>query len=272
MKENSDKLKISIVTPTYNRRNLIDKSIKSSLNFISKCKIGSELIIVDDGSTDNTSSYLSKKYSTHINNNIIKLFTLPLNNGVTYAKQFGAKQSTGYWIIFMDSDDHFINEKTSDIITCLENNCKYPIIFFRCLDTVSLELIGENQNTPIVRNARELLLYGTLGECLPVVNRSAIIKYPFITSLKGFESLTYIQISNMIGDVLISPIIARYYNRDENIDRLSSRKNIKERSCELAQGNLMILKMFSSKLRFSVYRYVIKYMYYKIICINNSIK
>jgi glycosyltransferase involved in cell wall biosynthesis len=91
---------ISVILPTYNRANLISRSIKSVLN---QTFDDFELIIVDDGSSDNT-EYVA---STFIDNRI-KFFKLAKNQGQNPALNFGVSKTSGKYIAFIDSDDEWL--------------------------------------------------------------------------------------------------------------------------------------------------------------------
>jgi len=79
-------MNVSIVTPTFNRKEILKRSINSSLELLWK-NIVNEIIIVDDASTDGTVEFLNKKYYDEINKGVIKVFSLPTNIGVTGAKK-----------------------------------------------------------------------------------------------------------------------------------------------------------------------------------------
>ncbi len=107
-------MKFSIVIPTYNRAWCIERAISSVLkqNFQDW-----EMIIVDDGSTDNTKKVLEKYLNKYKN---IKYFYKE-NGGVGSARNLGIKKAQGDYLIFLDSDDEltknalkFIREKTSE--------------------------------------------------------------------------------------------------------------------------------------------------------------
>ena len=88
---------ISIVTPTYNRAKLVVNTIESVLK---QTYTDWELIVVDDGSTDNTSEiiqpYLSDKRITYIQK---------ANSGATDTRNVGAFSAKGEFLTFLDSDD-----------------------------------------------------------------------------------------------------------------------------------------------------------------------
>lgn len=93
--------KISVIIPTYNRASCIAKAIDSALNQTYK---NIEILVVDDGSTDNTPVVL-KDYM-----NKIRYFYKD-NGGVSSARNFGIRNATGDYISFLDSDDLWEQEK-----------------------------------------------------------------------------------------------------------------------------------------------------------------
>lgn len=86
----------SLIIPTYNRAHLIGRTIESCLN---QTYPHFEVIVVDDGSTDNTEEVIQS-----ISSNKIKYFKIQ-NSERGFARNFGAEKSNGNWLIFLDSDD-----------------------------------------------------------------------------------------------------------------------------------------------------------------------
>jgi glycosyltransferase involved in cell wall biosynthesis len=95
--------KISVIIPTYNRANSIIKSINS---VISQTYHNLEILVIDDCSTDNTESLVSK-----LNDTRIKYIKLKENKGASFARNIGIKISTGKYITFQDSDDIYHSNK-----------------------------------------------------------------------------------------------------------------------------------------------------------------
>ncbi|EQC43424.1 glycosyltransferase [Bacteriovorax sp. Seq25_V] len=96
--------KISVIIPTYNRSLFLARAIDSVLSQTYK---DYELIIVDDGSTDNT-EFVVQPYLEA--NEKIK-FLKTDNNGVSHARNYGFKNSLGEWVAFLDSDDQWLPNK-----------------------------------------------------------------------------------------------------------------------------------------------------------------
>ena len=96
-------IEISVIIPTFNRGKLIANSIKSVLNQTIK---NLEIIIVDDGSTDNTKEVIDKFQDRRI-----KYIKLDKNQGASNARNIGIKAAKGRYISFQDSDDIFYPNK-----------------------------------------------------------------------------------------------------------------------------------------------------------------
>lgn len=94
---------ISVIIPTYNRAHYLGETIASILNQdIQDCQI--EIIVVDDGSTDNTKEVL-RKFGNRVR------YIYQDNRGVGHARNRGINEATGEWIAFLDSDDRWLPEK-----------------------------------------------------------------------------------------------------------------------------------------------------------------
>jgi glycosyltransferase involved in cell wall biosynthesis len=97
--------KVSIVIPTYNRADFLPKAIQSVL---SQTYRDWEIIIVDDGSTDNTEEIV-KGY----NESRIRYIAHKSNLGISAARNTAIKNSKGKYIALLDSDDEWFPEKIS---------------------------------------------------------------------------------------------------------------------------------------------------------------
>lgn len=105
---------ISVIIPTYNRGKLITKSIKSVLN---QTYQNIEVIIVDDGSIDNTETVVKK-----IKDKRVKYYKYQNNKGACYARNYGIKKAKGKYIAFQDSDDIYHEDKLEKQILNMKKN------------------------------------------------------------------------------------------------------------------------------------------------------
>jgi len=106
-------VKISIIIPTYNRADLLIQAIESALYQTYK---DFELIIIDDGSTDNTYEVIKSFSSTRI-----RYFYIH-HSGVSAARNTGINESSGEFLTFLDSDDHFLPNKIQMQLQVFSNN------------------------------------------------------------------------------------------------------------------------------------------------------
>jgi glycosyltransferase involved in cell wall biosynthesis len=98
-------MQISVIIPSFNRIQTLVRAIESVLNQHSTVD---EIIIVDDGSEDNTAALVSQDYPN------IKLIR-QTNQGVSAARNTGIRQARFEWIALLDSDDSWLPEKISVI-------------------------------------------------------------------------------------------------------------------------------------------------------------
>jgi glycosyltransferase involved in cell wall biosynthesis len=94
---------ISVVIPTYNRQHTLARAIDSVLDQTSAVD---EIIVVDDGSTDQTRNFLSEKYPSVD-------YYYQSNAGVSAARNKGVLAAKSDWIAFLDSDDQWLEKKIS---------------------------------------------------------------------------------------------------------------------------------------------------------------
>nr|WP_281493759.1 glycosyltransferase [Ancylobacter koreensis] len=88
--------------PTYNRRAVIDESIRSVLVQTHRAF---ELIVVDDGSTDGTGDWLRAAYAPELASGRIVYLPLPANGGVAVARNAALAAARHPWIAYADSDN-----------------------------------------------------------------------------------------------------------------------------------------------------------------------
>ena len=132
---------ISIIVPTYNAEMYIDRLINSITNQISDCV---EIIVVNDGSTDNTKKILSK-YKNHKQVKIIN----KNNTGVSSTRNVGLKNATGKYVMFADSDDYY---KENTLIKLIDNlDASYDLLVFsslrECADGNFIDLFSQQNKT-----------------------------------------------------------------------------------------------------------------------------
>ncbi len=110
---------ISVVIPTYNRKDLVVEATQSILlqepkNF--------EVVIIDDGSTDGTKEYIDS----------LKLPVIVISKkhgGISSARNEGIKYAKGEYIAFLDSDDVWLPTILKSQLEFLESNPHIPLVY-----------------------------------------------------------------------------------------------------------------------------------------------
>jgi glycosyltransferase involved in cell wall biosynthesis len=92
---------VSVVIPAYNAASVLPRAIESVLGQTSRPE---EVIVVDDGSTDNTAQ-VATQYGPSIT------YIRQDNAGASAARNRGIAEATGEWIAFLDSDDEWLPPK-----------------------------------------------------------------------------------------------------------------------------------------------------------------
>ena len=115
---------ISVIIPTYNRAALLKKAVDSVL---AQHDVELELLVVDDGSTDNTAEVMAG-----ITDPRVRYLPQECNRGACAARNVGVREARGEYIAFQDSDDQwhpdklarqleYLLEKNADIVFCAMN-------------------------------------------------------------------------------------------------------------------------------------------------------
>lgn len=107
--------RVSVVIPTYNRVKWISKAIDSAL---AQTYTDLEIIVVDDGSTDQTRQLIGN-YGDGVR------YIYQTNAGVSAARNRGIREARGEWIAFLDSDDEWLPEKLQSQLDLAD---RYPQI------------------------------------------------------------------------------------------------------------------------------------------------
>ena len=126
---------VSIITPIYNGETYIEECIKSVLNQSYK---NIEMIIIDDGSTDNSENIIKKYTNTFP---FVKYIKCNENKGVWAARNIGVENANGRFISFLDTDDLYKKNKIKNQINfMLKNNYAFTYTAYDLIDESSKSL------------------------------------------------------------------------------------------------------------------------------------
>ncbi len=122
-------MKISVVIPAYNCASFIGEAIESVL----KQKISvHEIIVVDDGSEDDTGAIIRKKYPK------VRIFRQK-NGGPAIARNRGVAEADGDWIAFLDADDIWTSNKIEEQLSVLK---RHPQVKLIASDMAEIDIHG----------------------------------------------------------------------------------------------------------------------------------
>ena len=166
---------ISVIIPTFNRAPLLLRAITSVLNQGYK---NFEIIVVDDGSIDETETLLSPM----IKLGNIKYFKQE-NLGVSAARNFGSSQALGDWIAFLDSDDEWLPSKLELQIAFLQVNPNVSIVYGAEVWMRN----GVRVNQSLVHQKFGGWIFDKCVQQCFIAPSSLLIKKSLLLSLEGFD-------------------------------------------------------------------------------------
>lgn len=114
--ESSNKILVSIITPSFNSIKFIDETYQSIL---SQIHTHWEWLVTDDGSTDGTWEYLLTLAKS---NHRVKIHRNEFNSGAAVTRNYSLARARGEFIAFLDSDDLWLPEKLSSHISFMDKN------------------------------------------------------------------------------------------------------------------------------------------------------
>jgi glycosyltransferase involved in cell wall biosynthesis len=178
---------VSIIMATFNRAHTIERAINSVLN---QSYQNIELIIIDDGSTDNTSTIL-KNYDDPR----IRIHKHEHNRGVTAAKNSGLKLIKGEWFTTFDSDD----EMMPDAIRAMMNVPLYfdqtiTSVTCNCWEPISNSFSGQGLTEDCHIKANEIMPL-CKGDFWGLNKTSLLMGESFNENLIGVESTLWYKVN-----------------------------------------------------------------------------
>lgn len=229
--------KISIIIPVYN----VEKYIKKCLNSIKHQTYKDfEVILVDDGSTDN-----SGKICDEYSKNDIRFKTYHIKNGgPSKARNYGLDRVTGDYVTFVDSDDWLDSYVIDKILNYVENNPDLILYNIRyhykaVIKEVKLFENIENQNINVKKLRNYLLTpqkytdkstLALTGSVCKVYKREIISKARYINNLNYAEDLCFFcQVLKNIKTILyIRDVFYNYNVRTDSISHSWKEDYVKE--------------------------------------------
>ena len=166
--------KISVIVAVYNTEKYVERCLNSLLN---QTYQNLEIIVVEDGSTDNSKEVL-KKYS---HNDKVKLIYNKKNSGLSYSRNIGLENATGSYIGYIDSDDYVDLDYYEKLMqSIIDTKAEIAIC--------DIKVVDEDTNTEVISrccNNDEFTVYNVVDNglaasaCNKLFKKELISKYKF---------------------------------------------------------------------------------------------
>ena len=253
------KEKISVIVPIYNVENYIEKCI---LSIINQTYTNLEIILVDDGSTDNSSKIIDEYAKKDSRIKVIH----KKNEGVSIAKNLGMKESTSNFISFIDSDDTV----TPDYIEILYNNL---INTNSDISVIGYKVVTENNNILFdsiygcnlkkdqvivyegIEKIKELLLQKTIKNFgCKLYRKDVLINFPVGVTYEDIVfSLEVIMRSKRV--VYTNKSLYNYLKRNNSITATISSKNLNDFANAIYNRYILVKENYKELDKYNIYSF-----------------
>lgn len=221
--------KFSVIIPTFNRAKYVTKAVESVLRQPFR---DYEIIVVDDGSSDNTRAALFP-YLKHLH------YIYQENRGVSEARNAGIHSSTGSWISFLDSDDEWLEDYFSTqlfqmrefprAIACVANGVTVYRDGKRSDHFGEIGMLGKFHRESCwmaERPLQTIMAHSHWFLQSTTIRRDVLLRAGlFKTHLSIAEDLDVIARSALMGPFsFCRKVVTKIYRRDESIENLASQR------------------------------------------------
>jgi len=235
IEKNREQPLVSVIVPSYNHERYIVQCIESIINQTYK---NFELIVIDDGSSDNSPEILKelqKKHGFEI--------LLQENHGIAFTLNLGIKEfSSGEYITFCASDDYWALDKLEKQVHFMESNRFYPMCFGKTfyINEDSNILKGQDVNNRGLKG-------GWLFDDIFLFRIHPPVNYMYKTSI--FSEVGYFEEKIFAEDYYMNLKISNKYAigfLDEYLGyyRLTDIQTKTERSEIVSNSHLMAIELF----------------------------
>ena len=171
---------VAVIIPTFNRAPLLPAAIDSVIAQTASC--GFEILVIDDGSTDNTEQVIQPYLERHNDpaGKVIVRYTGLNKQGVVTARNTGIGQTQAPYIAFLDSDDYWAPQKIEQQLNTFEQDTQLGVVHtaFRYVDEDNqFQDDGiQRPNNPCVGHCVDVLLDEDLVIFSSVLMRRSVIE------------------------------------------------------------------------------------------------
>jgi glycosyltransferase involved in cell wall biosynthesis len=206
---------VSIVITTYNYSGYVESCIKSCLNQLNT-RLSYEIIVVDDGSTDDTSEVL-KLYSSYS----VRVFRIE-NSGIEIASNFGFSKATGDYIVRVDADDLLLPNYLASMENVLSNEYGFFYSNYQVIDgndRVLKNVCLPDFDSKEILSRGDFLATGTLIRA-DILNHFGPYKCEIVNSgLENYEFIIHL-LCNGVRGLHVSEELFSYRRHSKNISKI----------------------------------------------------
>ena len=215
---------VTVVIPTYNRHDLVVQTIASVLG---QTYENFEILVVDDGSTDNTSEVIeaiSDGRVRYIRRENAGFPAAPRNTGI--------QQAQGKYIAFLDSDDLWLPEKLQCQIDVMESRAHVNLVYCQAVPFYgSTDVLGDPWPDPKVASSgrvfESLAVSNNFMPCLTVMIRRSVLDQTGLfdedPGLKGAEDFDlWLRIAYLSEVYFIPQVLALYREHEKGISKVQT--------------------------------------------------
>lgn len=246
--------KFSIIIPTYNRAAFLPKTIESVL---AQTYTDWELIVVDDGSTDNTKDVVTQYSDSRIR------YIYQDNAERCVARNNGIAHASGEYVCFLDSDDIYTEGYLSKLSEIIDANCSCPLFIVSSMIVENSE--GERLSRPpkLENNHYDYFFRNSIPPSLVCVSAEILRKHKFdVRIIVSEDTKMWVDLMSEQPRVIINDYVGiRYLFHEGNTINVSKRNVYKDRQNTL---KLIVKEDFGRKISKNVARLTIDDCYFGI--------
>jgi glycosyltransferase involved in cell wall biosynthesis len=217
----------SVVITAYNRAWCIERAINSVLN---QSVQDIEVVVSDDGSSDNTFNIVNEKYFAHTGK--VRCVRSETNKGMFHAQRLGVQSAKGLYVVFLDSDDELSPNALHNFTKCINEHPELNVFFQTFVDEEA-NIKGQLQNIvpkggAKIFNYRDMCRLFAIGDYLPCVKVNLFYETDFFEPVCNVSAYTHNLWYNLFAkeDVLFSNSIGGIVHLDHSDRRTKNQSNM----------------------------------------------
>lgn len=223
----------SVIIPLYNKADVVERTLRSVLSQTYK---DFELIIVDDGSTDNSLDVVQKFLDSYEWKSVGCEYHVvrQANSGVSAARNRGAQESRGHFLAMLDGDDVWLPFHLADLVAVYQ---AYPMA--RVMSTAEASVVGNKIKMPRYRKRKGVSRYNIFdfpyGD-YPMCSDTIAIEREYFLGIGGYDTrfsyyedrAFYYKLAEDIGDFYVNWRVSALYYHDALCSANKKRRKFSE--------------------------------------------